>query len=87
MRSVGVRELKARTSEVLRRVHDEREIVAVTLRGRVIAHLVPVDGASKGREEFGAVWADMDRLAAEIGARRPKGVSAADAVKEDRREL
>ena len=42
MLTVGVRELKQRTSDVLRRVRERGEEVEVTLRGRVVARLVPV---------------------------------------------
>src|SRR5262245_34793869 len=40
--TVGVRDLKQRTSDVLRRVRERGEAVDVTFRGRVIARLVPV---------------------------------------------
>ena len=39
------------------------------------------------RPDLAAYWADVDRLAAEIGARWPAGVSASDAVARGRREL
>jgi prevent-host-death family protein len=88
VQAVGIRELKQQTSEILRRVREEGETIDVTYRGRVVARLVPVDqsGTSDTRD-FTAIWADMDRLAAEIGARWPEGLSAADALSEDRREL
>jgi prevent-host-death family protein len=86
MDSVGIRELKARTSEVLRRVRERGEEIEVTHRGRVIARLVPVKGARQKR--LSSVWTDLDRLAAEIGARWPsKAGGAARAVREGRREL
>ena len=85
MATVGVRELKERTSEVLRRVRERGEEVDVTFRGRVVARVVPVGKrrvtGAKGR----AVWGEIDRLAHEIGARWPKQVSAARAVREARR--
>jgi prevent-host-death family protein len=42
MREIGVRELKASLSEVLRGV-ERGEQVRVTLRGRAVADLVPTD--------------------------------------------
>ena len=45
-----------------------------------------IAGCPPGRE-FEVVWAEMDQLAAEIGREWPKGISAAQAVSEDRREL
>jgi prevent-host-death family protein len=87
MRSVGVRELKANASGILRRVRDRGETVEVTHRGRVVARIVAVAAPAPPGPEDDAVWSDLDRLAAEIGARWPAGVTAADAVGEGRREL
>lgn len=88
MHTVGIRELKEQTSRILRRVREGRETVEVTYRGKVVARLVPVEQPQQiATPEFAAIWADMDQLAAEIGARWPAGVSAADAISADRREL
>ena len=86
MVTVGIRELKTQVSRILRRVREDGETVEVTHHGRVIARIVPVDQPWAAEAEA-VVWADLDRLAAEIGARWPAGVSAADAVAEGRREL
>ena len=86
MASVGVRELKQKTSQVLRRVRDKKERIQITHRGVVVALLVPVSSrrsVGQNRNEE-AVWTDLDALAAEIGAHWPKGVSAVDAMREDR---
>jgi prevent-host-death family protein len=86
MASVGVRELRQRASEVLRRVRERGEEVEVTLRGRVVARLVPAARPqAKRRARERAVWREIDRLADEIGARWPRGVSAERAVREGRR--
>jgi len=45
MREIGIRELKARASELLRRVAEERESLVVTSRGRPVGWLVPAGGA------------------------------------------
>jgi len=47
-----------------------------------VARIVPVAPTA---EETGRAWEALDHLAAEIGQRWPKGVSAADAVSEGRR--
>ncbi len=86
MTEIGIRELKLRTSEVLRQVREGQETVSITYRGRVVARLVPVDAGEKRAESLG-VWSDMDELAAEIGARWPVGVTAAKAVREQRRDI
>ncbi|HEX3246283.1 MAG TPA: type II toxin-antitoxin system prevent-host-death family antitoxin [Chloroflexota bacterium] len=82
MRVVGVRDLKLRTSEIVRRVREEHESVEVSYRGRVVARIVPVvDGSADD------AWADLEALRAEIAAKWPPGVSAVDAVSDVRREL
>jgi prevent-host-death family protein len=87
MLSVGVRELKANTSGVLRRVRDRGETVEVTHRGRVVARIIPVAASPTAAAENGAVWSEIDRVAAEIGAPWPAGVTAVEAVREGRRDL
>ncbi len=86
METIGIRELKEQASEVFRRVRENGEVFEVTYHGRPIARLVPV---TQGNPEATAsdFWARWDRLATEIGARWPEGVSAVDAVREQRREL
>ena len=88
MGSVGVRELKEQTSQILRRVREGREMIEVTYRGKVVARLVPVEEPlAADSPEMAAFWANLDQVAAQIGARWPDGVSAADAVADVRREL
>jgi antitoxin (DNA-binding transcriptional repressor) of toxin-antitoxin stability system len=86
-RSVGVRELRQHATEIVRQVGVKRETVKITYRGKVIAQLMPVREPLPTPKETAAVWTDLDRLAAEIGARWPVHVSAVDAVREGRREL
>ena len=84
MTAVGVRELKARTSEILRQV-EEGESVEITKRGKVVARLVPAERPRPTREELDAIWARRERLADEISKYWPEGVTAVDAVREQRR--
>jgi prevent-host-death family protein len=86
MRAVGVRELKQRTSRVLRELQEGGEAIEVTHRGRVIARLVPVSRAPS-RSRVTRAWATLDQVAHEIGRRWPKGRSAAAAVRDGRRDL
>jgi prevent-host-death family protein len=87
MRAVGVRELKASASRILRRVRERGEEVQVTYRGRVVARLVPVVEPEDSTRAAAAVWSDLDRLAQDIRARWPKRLTAAAAVREGRRAL
>ena len=88
MEEVGVRELKERASAIVHRVCETKEPVTITLRGRPVARLVPVqDEAAERRAADATIWAAMDELAEEIGKHWPHGVSAVEAVREQRREL
>ncbi len=84
MVTVGIRELKQQASELIRMVRETGTEVQITYHGKVVALLVPVEQAEQTEQEI-KVWMDIDHLAAEIGARWPKGVSAAQAIGEDRR--
>jgi len=92
MRKVGVRELKAHTSEILRQVCEHAEPIEVTNRGQVVARLVPAHESGLVEQPIDhdvlrAFWERWDALAAKIGEGLPDQVSAADLVKEGRREL
>jgi prevent-host-death family protein len=85
MTAVGVRELKARASEILRQVEEGGEPIEITKRGKVVARLVPAERPRPTREELDAIWARRERLADEISKYWPEGVTAVDAVREQRR--
>ncbi len=88
MRTVGVRELKTNTTQILRRIREKGETIQVTYRGKVIAMLIPApNNKSAPDKSTRAVWTDLDHLAAEISARWPADVSAVDAVRDVRRDL
>jgi prevent-host-death family protein len=84
MITVGIRQLRQEASELLRMVREEGREVQITYRGKPVALLIPIEHGS-AEEEKSNGWARLDRLAAEIGARWPTGVSAAEAVAEGRR--
>ncbi len=84
MVSVGVRELKARASEIVREVQRRGMAVEITLRGRPVARLVPVRD-SRSSADAGGRWRALDDIAADIGRKWPAGASAARAVTEGRR--
>ncbi len=84
MVTVGIRELKQQASELVRLVRETGSQVQVTNRGKVVALLIPV-AQQKSTVDEKRSWVSLDTLSAEIGARWPKGVSAAEAVDEGRR--
>jgi prevent-host-death family protein len=84
--TIGIRELKARTTTILRRVREEGTTFEVTYRGRVVARPVPVTQPPT-EQSVEAFLEHLDRTAEEIGRHRPAGVSAVEAVRDVRREL
>ena len=82
---IGVRELRASASKILRLVREKGETVEITYRGQVIARIVPAVPIRPDAATLDAIWADMDRLATEIGRKWPANVTAAEAVSEARR--
>lgn len=83
MVTVGIPELKQQASELVRMVRETGKEVQVTYHGEVVALLIPVRRTQK--KDAAKAWARLDNLAAEIGARWPRGASAGDAVSETRR--
>jgi prevent-host-death family protein len=86
IQKIGIRELKEQTSEIVRRVREEGDSFEVTYRGRAVALMVPITEHKSGQtaEEF---WRSWKELGEEISAEWPTGVSALDAIREERREL
>lgn len=88
MISVGIRELKQHTSEILRKVREDGKEIQVTYHGKTIALLVPVKPVEPVMdEEENTAWVHLDQLAAEISIYWSEGLSASEAVHEARREL
>jgi prevent-host-death family protein len=83
---IGIRELKERTSEIMRRVREDGQSYEVTYHGRTIALILP-SKEPPSAEELGAFWKEWDEVAEAISAGWPEGVSAVDAVREQRRDL
>ncbi len=87
MKSIGVRELKANISEILREVEEAGEVIEVTRHGQIVARLVPGSWTVPGDRDRDGAWADLNSLAAEISALWPHGVTAADAINDVRRDI
>ncbi len=87
MESVGIRELKQRTSEIIRRVREDGQGIDITYRGEVVARIVAPESPEAMRDRSQKAWDRLDELAKQVSAVWPKGVSAVEAVREQRREL
>ncbi len=92
MSLIGVRELREQTSEVIRRVREERVEYVVTYQGRPVAVILPVDTerveAAVVRASKDAVlgsWERYERLADEIRSAWPSGLSTQDLIDAVRR--
>ncbi len=86
MASVGVRELKEHTSEILRRI-DNGESIEITRRGKVVAKLVPTESrrSDAGIRRFSERMAELrTALAEDVGDR---SIDAVALVHEQRRNL
>jgi prevent-host-death family protein len=92
MSLIGVRELREQTSEVIRRVREERAAYVVTYQGHPVATILPLDTEQAEAEMVkaarGAVvgnWEHYERLAEEIRRAWPAGVSTQDVIDAVRR--
>lgn len=83
MRSIGVRDLRENLSRVLQEVSGGGKEISITSYGKEIARLVP-PRKRKSPEEMAELWSRIDQIASEVGKYPNKGVSSADAVREER---
>jgi len=81
MPKVGVRELKNRTSEIVRAVREEQVEYIITYRGRPAARIIPITDEESGEQ----AWQELDRLSREIGAQWQSNKSAVELLTEARR--
>jgi antitoxin (DNA-binding transcriptional repressor) of toxin-antitoxin stability system len=84
MTKVGIKQLSDHTSEIVRRVRENQETIELTYRGQVFARIVPAI-PKEWELSFEDGWERRRRLAEEAGKHWPAGLSAADAIAEDRR--
>jgi prevent-host-death family protein len=90
MAEVGVRELKARASEIIREVREQRTRYIITHRGRPVGLLIPLEesGSSALRgagEPATAAWDELVRLGEEIGRGWRSPLTSAELLSEMRR--
>jgi len=92
MSLIGVRELREQTSEVIRRVREERAEYVVTYQGRPVAVILPMDTeraeaemVRAGKKAVLGDWERYERLAEEIRCAWPADLSTQDLVDAIRR--
>jgi prevent-host-death family protein len=92
MSLIGVRELREQTSEVIRRVREERAEYVVTYQGRPVAVILPLDTEQAEAEMVQASksavigdWERYERLAEEIRSAWPSDLATQDLIDAVRR--
>lgn len=90
MPDVGVRELKAHASEIIREVREQRTRYVITYHGRPVGLLTPLDDAGAAEpplpEDEGAEgWETLMRLGEKIGREWRSPLTSAELLSEMRR--
>lgn len=86
MPSVGIRELKEHTSEIVRRVRDDGETIDITYRGEIVATIVPRQ--QRSQHDMDAFWERQRQLVREAGKQLDhKPIDVVDLLREERREF
>lgn len=92
MSLIGVRELREKTSEVIRRMREERAEYVVTYQGRPVAAILPLDTeraeaemVEAGKKAVLGSWKRYERLAEEIRHAWPTDLSTQDVIDAVRR--
>ena len=62
----------------------EKDVILITYHGKVVAKMSAAEPDTLANESESA-WISLEKLAAEIGKNWPEGVSALDALAEDRK--
>jgi prevent-host-death family protein len=92
MSLIGVRELRERTSEVIRRVREDRAEYVVTYQGRPVAIILPLDEeraeaemVQAGKKAILSDWEQYEQIAQEIRDAWPADLSTQDLIDAVRR--
>ena len=84
MEEIGVRELKARTSDIVRAVKEERARYIVTQRGKPAALIIPVD-AVLPEKSLDDSWNKLLEIREKLGKRKRNKKSSVEILSEMRR--
>ncbi len=90
MSEIGVRELKAHASEIIRNVRERRTRYVITYRGRPVGLLTPLDEARMAPlppagESATTTWEELTRLGEEIGRGWRSPLTSTELLSEMRR--
>ena len=88
MKTLGKHELTERIDEILRLIKEKGETFEVTEHGEVVAHIGPASESKQPVEESdAAAWAELNRIASELGPYWPENTDAVEIVHDVRRDL
>ena len=93
VRTVGISELRAKASEIVREVRATGRPIDITLHGEIVARLAPSPDQSDqpdraDRLRAARAWLEeTEAFAQDVARRWPSTVSSVDLVREQRREL
>ncbi|MCI0519283.1 MAG: type II toxin-antitoxin system Phd/YefM family antitoxin [Chloroflexi bacterium] len=80
MATIGVRELRQQTTEILRKIREEKAEYIITHQGRPVALLLPVDAEAieaamlqAGKQSLSTDWEAYNQLADELRKNWPQG--------------
>jgi prevent-host-death family protein len=92
MATIGVRELRQQTAEVLRRIREEKVEYVITYQGQPVAVMLPLDVAAVeeailavGKQGESQGWDAYAQVAAAVRERWPDDLPTAKALDEIRR--
>ncbi len=85
MEEIGIRELKARASDVVRAVKEQRARYVITQRGVPVAVIIPLDAAITPKPSDDDVWERLMAIGEEIGKNWQSEKSAVEILSEMRR--
>jgi len=88
MKTLEKQELTERIDEILRLIKEKGETFEVTEHGEVVARLVPPSEPKQTVEDTdAAAWAELKRIAEELGPYWPEDGDAVEIVRDVRRDL
>ena len=82
---IGIRELKARASEVVRAVQEQRARYVITQRGKPAALIIPLDAEVPEKSSDDEVWERLMKIREELGKGWQSEKSAVEILSEMRR--
>jgi prevent-host-death family protein len=83
--AIGIRELKANASEIVRTVREERVEYVITHRGKPVAMIVPFQAEQERAEPTPEEWlANLREIGRQLAEATPEGKSIVQQLFDDR---